>query len=74
MKSITCTAAREKLAATMDQVCEDRAPLAGIGRPEPSQHGFQGYWARRIHGEHRMVYRIVGDRRWIAQLRYHFSD
>jgi len=27
MKSITYTAAREKLAATMDQVCEDRAPV-----------------------------------------------
>ena len=27
LKSITYTAAREKLAATMDQVCEDRAPV-----------------------------------------------
>jgi antitoxin YefM len=27
MKSISYTAAREKLAATMDQVCEDRAPV-----------------------------------------------
>ena len=27
MKSITYTAARENLAATMDQVCEDRAPV-----------------------------------------------
>jgi antitoxin YefM len=27
MKSITYTMAREKLAATMDQVCEDRAPV-----------------------------------------------
>jgi antitoxin YefM len=27
MKSITYTAAREKLAATMDQVCEDRVPV-----------------------------------------------
>ena len=27
MKSITYTAAREKLATTMDQVCEDRAPV-----------------------------------------------
>jgi len=27
MKSITYTAAREKLAATMSRVCEDRAPV-----------------------------------------------
>jgi len=27
MKSITYTTARETLAATMDQVCEDRAPV-----------------------------------------------
>ena len=28
MKTITYTVAREHLAATMDQVCQDRAPLA----------------------------------------------
>jgi toxin YoeB len=51
-----------------------REPLAGIGKPEPLQHAFQGYWSRRIDGEHRMVYKVVGAQLWIAQLRYHYRD
>ncbi len=51
-----------------------REPFAGIGKPEPLQHAFQGYWSRRIDGEHRMVYKVVGEQLWIAQLRYHYSD
>jgi toxin YoeB len=51
-----------------------REPFAGIGKPEPLQHALQGYWSRRIDGEHRMVYKIVGDQLWIAQLRFHYRD
>jgi toxin YoeB len=51
-----------------------REPLTGIGKPEPLQHAFQGYWARRIDSEHRMVYKVVGDQLWIAQLRFHYRD
>jgi toxin YoeB len=51
-----------------------REPFVGIGKPEPLQHAFQGYWSRRIDGEHRMVYKIVGDQLWIAQLRFHYRD
>ena len=49
-----------------------RDPFSGIGKPEPLKHAFQGWWSRRIDGEHRIVYRIVGDQLWIAQLRYHY--
>jgi toxin YoeB len=49
-----------------------REPFAGIGKPEPLQHAFQGYWSRRIDGEHHMVYKVVGDQLWITQLRYHY--
>ncbi len=51
-----------------------REPLGGLGKPEPLQHAFQGYWSRRIDGEHRMIYRVVGEQLWIAQLRYHYRD
>ena len=51
-----------------------REPLAGIGKPEPLQHALRGYWSRRIDGEHRMVYKVVGDQLWIAQLRFHYRD
>ena len=49
-----------------------REPLAGIGKPEPLKHALQGWWSRRIDGEHRIVYKIAGDQLWIAQLRYHY--
>ena len=49
-----------------------REPFSGIGKPEPLKHAFQGWWSRRIDGEHRIVYRVAGDQLWIAQLRYHY--
>ena len=49
-----------------------RAPFAGIGKPEPLKHGMSGYWSRRISDEHRMVYKVEADVLCIAQLRYHY--
>lgn len=49
-----------------------RDPYRGIGKPEPLKHALQGYWSRRITGEHRVVYRISGNDLRIAQLRYHY--
>ena len=49
-----------------------REPFAGIGKPEPLKHAFQGWWSRRIDGEHRIVYKVAGNQLWIAQLRYHY--
>ena len=50
-----------------------RNPTDGIGKPEPLQHALAGYWSRRITGEHRFVYRAVGEELRIAQLRYHYE-
>jgi len=49
-----------------------REPYRGIGKPEPLKHAFQGYWSRRITGEHRIVYRMSGGDLRIAQLRHHY--
>jgi toxin YoeB len=49
-----------------------RKPYRGIGKPEPLKHAFQGYWSRRISGEHRIVYRVSGGDLRIAQLRHHY--
>jgi toxin YoeB len=49
-----------------------RAPFAGVGKPEALKHALTGYWSRRITDTHRMVYRIEGDALLIAQLRYHY--
>ncbi len=32
----------------------------GIGKPEPLKEALPGWWSRRITGEHRLVYRVVG--------------
>lgn len=49
-----------------------RKPFSGVGKPEPLKHALSGYWSRRINDEHRMVYRIEGESRLLAQLRYHY--
>ena len=49
-----------------------REPCRGIGKPEPLKYAFQGYWSRRISGEHRIVYRMSGGDLRIAQLRHHY--
>ncbi len=49
-----------------------REPNEGIGKPEPLKHALSGYWSRRIDEEHRIVYRVDGDRLYVVQLRYHY--
>ncbi len=56
------------------QLIEDilRDPYAGLGKPEPLKHDWQGYWSRRIDNQHRLIYRIHDDVIEIAQCRYHY--
>ena len=49
-----------------------REPFAGIGKPEPLKHEYQGCWSRRIDGEHRVVYKVSGASVWLLQLRFHY--
>lgn len=50
-----------------------RNPYEGMGKPEPLRHVLQGYWSRRIDGEHRFVYKPTEQGLLIAQLRYHYK-
>jgi len=54
-----------------------RVPFAGIGKPEPLRGNLAGWWSRRLTGEHRLVYRIVGpgetQRLEIMSCRFHYS-
>lgn len=47
-------------------------PFEGIGKPEPLKHSLSGYWSRRINDEHRIVYKVINNDLFIAQLRYHY--
>lgn len=49
-----------------------RHPFEGIGDPEPLKHHWSGYWSRRIDKEHRIVYKVSGDRLYIVQCRFHY--
>lgn len=48
-----------------------RDPSAGTGKPEPLK-GLAGVWSRRVDQEHRLVYRVLGDRIDFLQARYHY--
>jgi toxin YoeB len=54
-----------------------RTPFHGTGKPEPLRGKLQGWWSRRIVGEHRLVYRIRGSGEEqaaeILACRYHYS-
>ena len=47
-------------------------PFEGIGKPEPLKHNWQGYWSRRITQEHRLVYKVTGDKILVAQCKFHY--
>ena len=49
-----------------------RDPFSGVGKPEPLRHLGTGIWSRRITQEHRLVYRVAGNRLLFAQARYHY--
>ena len=53
-------------------------PFKGLGRPEPLMHGLKGFLSRRITGEHRLVYKVIGKRGvdqrcTILQCRFHYD-
>lgn len=66
------------VAGKINDVVEDirRNPFKGLGKPEPLRGNLAGWWSRRITGEHRLVYRVVGkgsdQRVEIVQCRYHY--
>jgi toxin YoeB len=66
--------------ARINLLIEDarRNLFKGLGKPEPLKGDLSGWWSRRISGEHRLVYRIVGQAgvdQWIeiAMCRQHYE-
>jgi toxin YoeB len=47
-------------------------PFQGVGKPEPLKHQLAGAWSRRITQEHRLVYKVTGNRVDFLQARYHY--
>jgi len=49
-----------------------RDPFRGMGKAEQLRHVLAGCWSRRITQEHRLVYRVSGNRIDFLQARYHY--
>ena len=51
-----------------------RTPYEGTGQPEMLKHELSDFWSRRIHQEHRLVYRVFEeeDRILILACRFHY--
>lgn len=68
----------EKILEMINNLVRDikRDPFKRLGKPEPLKHALQGWWSRRITGEHRLVYRVSGrgesQQLDIAQCKYHY--
>ena len=48
------------------------------GKPEPLKYNLKGFWSRRIDSEHRLVYKITGEKGidqkcTILQCRFHYD-
>ena len=50
-----------------------RNQYTGIGKPEPLQHKYSGFWSRRIDDVHRLVYQCEDDDILIAKCRFHYD-
>lgn len=64
----------KKKLTRINQLVKDslRDPFKGIGNPEPLKYDLQGFWSRRIDGEHRLVYSFEDDTLTIVACRYHY--
>jgi toxin YoeB len=49
-----------------------KSPFSGIGKPEHLKFLPGKPWSRRVTEEHRLVYRVEGDRIYLLQCRYHY--
>jgi toxin YoeB len=63
-----------KIASRVLELVESvlKDPFTGIGKPEPLKFILAGCWSRRVTQEHRLVYRVAGNRVDFLQARYHY--
>ncbi|MEM9220203.1 MAG: Txe/YoeB family addiction module toxin [Cyanobacteria bacterium P01_F01_bin.150] len=55
-----------RVEATLDD------PFSGIGKPEPLKYLDSNVWSRRVTQEHRLVYKVSGNRIYFLQARFHY--
>ena len=61
-----------KISALVSSI--EKTPFSGIGKPEALKYDLAGCWSRRISKEHRLVYRVLGNKLIeIISLRFHYQ-
>ena len=65
-----------KILKRINELIKDvnRNGFKGIGKPEPLEGNWKGYWSRRIDSKHRLVYKMENGVITIAQCRSHYGD
>ena len=65
-----------KILKRINELIKDvnRNGFKGIGKPEPLEENWKGYWSRRIDSKHRLVYKMEDGVITIAQCRSHYGD
>ena len=68
--------ANKKVLKKINDLLKDitRNPFSGIGKPEPLKHEKRGFWSRLINDEHRIVYRVEGNKTVIYSCKGHYDD
>ena len=49
-------------------------PFTGLGKPEALKYIAADTWSRRIDLEHRLVYKVTGNKVYFLQARYHYQS
>jgi toxin YoeB len=49
-------------------------PFTGLGKPEALKYIATDIWSRRIDLEHRLVYKVTGNKVYFLQARYHYQS
>jgi toxin YoeB len=67
---------RKKGDKILDLVADilDGEPFKGLGKPEPLKYIAADTWSRRIDLEHRLVYKVTGNKVYFLQARYHYES
>lgn len=65
----------KRMVAKINSLLKDisRTPFSGIGKPEPLKFKYQGFWSRRIDGEHWLIYQVKDDEIKIIKCRFHYD-
>ena len=65
-----------KILKRINELIKDvnRNGFKDIGKPEPLEGNWKGYWSRRIDSKHRLVYKMEDGVITIAQCRSHYGD